>query len=76
MSDHPGRPARRPLSPPFSHANGAVDEPLTERLLPAQRLGSPFSAAVHPVPAPRPASGGRRPLGEGGPSYATGAPGD
>ncbi|MFF7993376.1 hypothetical protein ACFZDG_26715 [Kitasatospora xanthocidica] len=67
MSDQIGRPPRRPLAQPFSHASGAADEPLAERLLPAERLGSPFSVpAVPAVPAARPAPSGRRPLGEGG----------
>lgn len=69
MSDHSGRPARRPLSQPFSHVTGAVDEPIAERLLPAERL-DPFSVPAVPVPATRSASGGRRPLGEGALSCA------
>ncbi|MFJ1938579.1 MULTISPECIES: hypothetical protein [unclassified Kitasatospora] len=74
MSDHIGRPPRRPLAQPFSHTSGAADEPAAERLLPAERLGSPFS--VPAVPAARPATGGRRPLGKGGLSYTADAVGD
>ncbi|MET8630279.1 hypothetical protein ABZW30_42345 [Kitasatospora sp. NPDC004669] len=68
MSDHSGRPVRRPLAQPFSHPDAAVDQSLGERLLPVER--SPFS-----VPAPDeagagldqvPAQGGRRHLGPGG----------
>ncbi|MFD5083087.1 hypothetical protein ACFWOG_10655 [Kitasatospora sp. NPDC058406] len=71
MSDHCGRPARRPLSPPSSHLQGAVEGPPAERLLPAERL-DPFAVPAAPVPATRSASGGRRLLGEGGISYVTG----
>ncbi|MFJ4192135.1 hypothetical protein [Kitasatospora sp. NPDC089509] len=73
MSDHTGPPSRRLLAQPFSHASAATDEPVAERLLPAERLASPFSVPVVPAPAAaRPAPGGRRPLGKGGLSYAAG----
>ncbi|MFJ4796316.1 hypothetical protein [Kitasatospora purpeofusca] len=63
MSDHSS--PRRPLAQPFSHPHGALDEPLAERLLPAERLASPFSTTA-PAPAARDgAGGGRRPLGHG-----------
>ncbi|MER7673252.1 hypothetical protein ABTY61_32995 [Kitasatospora sp. NPDC096128] len=43
MSDQTGRPTHRPLAQPFSHAGAAADEPLVERVLPTERLGSPFA---------------------------------
>ncbi|MFJ9847203.1 hypothetical protein ACIRYZ_43625 [Kitasatospora sp. NPDC101155] len=68
MSDQSARPARRPLSQPFSHPDAAVDQPVGERLLPVER--SPFSA---PAPVASDAGsdqvharGGRRRLGPGG----------
>ncbi|MFJ6384609.1 hypothetical protein ACIQI7_31960 [Kitasatospora sp. NPDC092039] len=76
MNAQIGRPSRRPLAQPFSHASAATDEPSTERLLPAERLGSPFSVPAAPVPATRSAGDGRRPLGEGGLSYTAGPAGD
>ncbi|MEV7189940.1 hypothetical protein [Kitasatospora sp. NPDC093102] len=61
MNDQIGRPPRRPLAQPFSHASAATDEPSTERLLPVERLGSPFAVLAALVPATRSAGGGRRP---------------
>ncbi|MGW2255463.1 hypothetical protein ACWCXH_35625 [Kitasatospora sp. NPDC001660] len=68
MSDQPARPARRPLTQPFSHPDTAVDQPLGERLLPVER--SPFSTPApgtpDAAPGQAPARGGRRRLGPGG----------
>ncbi|WP_459651404.1 hypothetical protein [Kitasatospora sp. Ki12] len=65
--DQPGRQARRrPLAQPFSHADAAVDQPYGERLLPVQRLDTPFSTEAgcdEENVRVRPAS--RRPLGPG-----------
>ncbi|MGY0466883.1 hypothetical protein ACW14Y_42490 [Kitasatospora sp. cg17-2] len=75
MSDQSGT-RRRPLSQPFSHPHGALDEPLAERLLPAERLGSPFSTTT-PAPDSRDgADGGRRRLGHGGLAYTADPAGD
>ncbi|WP_049653479.1 hypothetical protein [Kitasatospora sp. MY 5-36] len=68
MSDQTGHPPRRPLAQPFSHAGDAADEPLAERLLPAERLGSPFSAPTASEAEPGQAllQSSRRRLGPGG----------
>ncbi|MEU8924306.1 hypothetical protein AB0D10_25765 [Kitasatospora sp. NPDC048545] len=41
--DQSSRPARLPLTQPFSHRDAAVDQPYGERLVPVQHLDSPFA---------------------------------
>ncbi|WP_030394348.1 TerD family protein [Kitasatospora purpeofusca] len=53
------------MSQPFSHPHGALDEPRAERLLPAERLGSPFSTTTAPPASRDGAVGGRSRLGHG-----------
>ncbi|MFG2845989.1 hypothetical protein ACGF12_22885 [Kitasatospora sp. NPDC048296] len=61
----PGRQARRPLAQPFSHAAAAADQPIGERLMPAERLAQPFTITAAEAADPdRPP--GRRKLGPGG----------
>ncbi|WP_149030685.1 hypothetical protein [Kitasatospora sp. MBT66] len=63
MSDHSGRPARRPLWQPFSEP--ATEQPLATgrpRLLAVER--APFLEADDAIPAQQPVPG-RRALGHG-----------
>ncbi|MCX4690659.1 hypothetical protein OG401_41305 [Kitasatospora purpeofusca] len=70
MSDHSGRPARRPLWQPFSES--ATDEPAAAvgpRLLVVER--APFLEPAGDVPVQQPAAGRRR-LGHGALADPTG----